>query len=95
MRLMRLLFGAVGAAMVVIPATPVHAAGPAGGCPPAFIGPVTFEELKDRWPPPPDLPDPDAVLASYDKNGDGLLCVREAPAQAPSPINVIDNRAAT
>jgi hypothetical protein len=56
---------------------------------------VTFEELKDRWPPPPDLPDPDAVLASFDKNDDGLLCVREAPAQAPSPINVIDNRAAT
>jgi hypothetical protein len=90
MRFRSLLFGAVAAAMVVIPATPVHAAGPAGVCPPAFIGPVTFEELKDRWPPPADLSDPDAVLAGFDKNGDGLLCVRESP-QPPS-INVIDNR---
>jgi hypothetical protein len=91
----RLMLGAVATAIVVIPGARVHAAGQARGCPPAFIGPVTFEDLKNRWPPPSDLPDPDAVLASYDKNGDGLLCVQEAPAHAPSPINVIDNRGAT
>jgi hypothetical protein len=57
---------------------------------------VSFEELIERWPPPPDLPDPEGVLASYDLNGDGQLCVMESVPQNPvSPINVIDNHAAT
>ncbi len=95
MRARRLLFASVAVAMFVISATPAQATAPARGCPPAFIGPLTFEELSERWPPPPDLPDPDAVLASFDKNGDEMLCVREGPPQNPNgPTNVIDNRAA-
>jgi hypothetical protein len=74
-----------------------HAATRSAGCPPSFQGPLTFEELSEMWPPPPELPDPDAVLAGFDKNGDELLCVMEAPTQGntPAPINVIDNTART
>jgi hypothetical protein len=72
---------------------PAGARPPIGNCPPAFQGPLTFQELIERWPPPPDLPDPIGVLNSFDKNDDDMLCVMEAVDAAPSPINVIDNSA--
>jgi hypothetical protein len=82
---------------VVAASSPAHAAGPVAGCPPAFEGPLTFAQIIDRWPPPPDFPDPEGALASYDKNGDERLCVMEPPhGPTPAgPINVIDNVAAT
>ena len=73
--------------------SPAHAVKPSAGCPTSFEGPLTFRELIKRWPPPPDLEDPEVALAGYDVNGDKLLCVMEAPTQGktPAPINVIDN----
>jgi hypothetical protein len=70
---------------------------PSRGCPPPFEGPLTFAQLIENWPPPPDLPDPEGVLAGYDGNGDRLLCVMELPTQSNGggPINVIDNIART
>jgi hypothetical protein len=62
-----------------------------------FEGPLGFGEIIERWPPPPDFPDPIGVLDSYDKNDDDMLCVMEPPhGPTPAgPINLIDNVAAT
>ncbi len=88
---------AVAASSILAVSVPAaHASSPSGGCPPAFQGPMTFAELIAKYPPPPDLPDPEGVLAGYDRNGDELLCVQEVPQQNPmGPINVIDNTTAT
>ncbi len=94
----RLFLVAAIASSVVVGSVPVaHAAGPSAGCPPAFQGPLTFAEIMDRWPPPPDLPDPEGVLVGFDINDDRMLCVMETPeaGMVPAPINVIDNFAAT
>ena len=67
------------------------------GCPPAFQGPLTFEEINIAWPPPPDF-DIEAHLAAIDVNDDQLLCVRELPTHQGGtfgPINLIDNAART
>jgi len=80
---------------MAVTAAPAHAAAPKADCPPVFLGPLTFAEIIERWPPPPDLPDPLGVLNAYDKNDDDMLCVMETVDAAPSPINVIDNVAAT
>lgn len=69
----------------------VRAAGakpPIGTCPPAFDGPLTFEQIVATYPPPPGTPDPIAVLAGFDKNGDRSLCVLDVPGEG---VNVIDN----
>jgi hypothetical protein len=95
---MRRSFVVAGIASVLaLMVVPARAAGPQAGCPPPFEGPLTFQELIERWPPPPDLPDPIAVLNSFDKNDDDMLCVMETvdAVPLPSPINVIDNVAAT
>ena len=68
-----------------------HAAGatpPVGSCPPAFDGPLTFEQVVAKYPPPPGLPDPIGALARFDKNRDGSVCVLDIPGD---PINVVDN----
>jgi hypothetical protein len=66
----------------------VAATPPVGTCPPSFDGPLTFRQIVKKYPPPPELPDPIGALASFDKNGDGSLCVLDIPHE---PINVIDN----
>jgi hypothetical protein len=69
----------------------VRAAGatpPIGNCPSAFDGPLTFEQIIAAYPPPPGTPDPIAVLAGFDKNGDRSLCVLDVPGDG---VNVIDN----
>jgi hypothetical protein len=92
----KLLLASVALLVIVVPSTSAQAASPSRGCPPSFIGPLTFEELIERWPPPPELPDPEGVLMSFDHNGDRMLCVMESVPQNPmGPINVIDNNAAT
>jgi hypothetical protein len=68
---------------------PAGASQPTRGCPPAFLGPLTFAEIIDAFPPPPDFPDPEGALASFDSNDDGKLCVRALPPG--SDINVVDN----
>jgi hypothetical protein len=71
--------GASGAAS----ATP-----PVGTCARAFDGPLTFEQVVAKYPPPPGIPDPIGALARFDKNGDGSVCVLDIPGD---PINVLDN----
>jgi hypothetical protein len=83
------------AIVIMVGASLGTAVGPAGakqptrGCSPAFLGPLTFAEIIEAFPPPPDFPDPEGALASFDSNGDGTLCVRPLPPG--SDINVIDN----
>ena len=61
---------------------------PVGTCPPSFDGPLTFERVVAKYPPPPGVPDPIGALARFDKNGDGSVCVLDIPGD---PINVVDN----
>ena len=61
---------------------------PIGNCPSAFDGPLTFEQIIAAYPPPPGTPDPVALLAGFDKNGDRSLFVLDVPGDA---VNVIDN----
>ena len=88
----RRLFGVV--AMMSLPlglsVMPAVASPPVGNCPPAFQGPLTFDEVVEMWPPPPGV-DPAAALAFYDKNGDGSVCVRPFPDGIR--INATDNAA--
>jgi hypothetical protein len=72
-------------------ALPAGARPPIGNCPPAFQGPHTFAEIIAMWPPPPGFPDPEGVLARFDLNEDGSLCV--LPLPGGTDINVIDNTA--
>ena len=68
------------------------AAPPKAGCPPVFEGPLTFQQVLDEFPPPPEIPDEDAIAALnfYDKNDDDMVCVQDNPAPG---INVVDNAA--
>ena len=81
MRVRSLVVTAGVLSLIIVSPAPSRAAGPYHGCPPAFMNQVSFEELIERWPPPPDLPDPEGVLASYDLNGDRQLCVMESVPQ--------------
>ena len=67
---------------------PVSAKPPARGCPAAFTGPLTVAQVLVAFPPPPDLPDPEGAILSYDSNGDATVCVLPLPN---GPINIIDN----
>ncbi len=40
------------------------------------------------FPPPPEVTDPEGVIASFDGNGDGTVCVMPFKN---GKINVIDN----
>ena len=51
-------------------------------------GPFTAAQVIEEWLPPPDFPDPTGAVLSYDKNGDGRVCVLPLPAGS---INIIDN----
>jgi hypothetical protein len=67
------------------------AAKPARTCPPPFLGPLTFQQVVDEFPPPPGLP-PEviaAILDSIDKNDDGNLCAKGIA----NGENFIDNTA--
>jgi hypothetical protein len=61
---------------------------PIRGCPPPFEGPLTFEQIIAKYPPPPEIPDPIAVLSRFDINEDRSLCVLDLPGGA---FNAIDN----
>ncbi len=84
----RLSLALVLALTLCLGATPAHAARPIGGCPSAFQGPLDFATLLILFPPPPGVPNPEEILASFDANGDQRLCVRGLPHDE---INVIDN----
>jgi hypothetical protein len=63
-------------------------------CPAAFVGPLTFQQVVDQFPPPPGIPIDEifAALDSFDKNDDDSLCVLDLPGDE---INVVDNVANT
>jgi hypothetical protein len=67
---------------------PADARPPARSCPPPFDGPLTFEQVLVKYPPPPGFPDPISLLARFDRNGDRNVCVLDIPGD---PINVVDN----
>ena len=69
-------------------AAPSGAKAPTRGCPPAFAGPLTVEQVIEMFPPPPEVTDPEGVIASFDRNGDGTVCVMPFKN---GKINVIDN----
>jgi hypothetical protein len=90
MKVRRLLLTLVlGALPLGLVASPAGAAQPTRGCPPSFAGPLTFSQIITQFPPPPEIPDPEGLLASFDLNEDALLCVRAAPKGMG--IVVIDN----
>ena len=90
MKTRRLVLASIIACLPIAAAvTRAGAIPPTRGCPPPFVGPLTFAEIIQMFPPPPDLPDPEGVLASFDLNGDGRLCVQALPPG--EDINVIDN----
>ena len=90
MKRKRLFTVALSASALVLVAAPAGAKPPIGSCPPAFQGPFTAPQVIEMWPPPPEVTDPAGAILSYDKNGDGRVCVLPLPA---GPINVIDNAA--
>ena len=69
-------------------AGPSSAKAPTRGCPAAFTGPLTVEQVIDMFPPPPEVTDPEGAIASFDANNDGTVCVLPLPS---GRINVIDN----
>jgi hypothetical protein len=90
MKVRRLLLTLVlGSLPLGLIASPAGAAKPTRGCPPSFIGPLTFEAIIAMFPPPPDFPDPEGALARFDLNADRQLCVLPLPGGVD--INVIDN----
>jgi hypothetical protein len=70
--------------------SPAGASPPIGGCPPAFQGPLTIQQIIAAFPPPPGIP-AEALLTAVDLkgNGDGSLCVRPHPDGVR--IVVVDN----
>jgi hypothetical protein len=93
MRARHLILALVMAAMPAIGVpSPAGAVPPTRGCSPAFLGPWTFQQILDEFPPPPEIP-PEVIQAAfefYDKNDDGTLCVMGLPN---GRINVVDNAA--
>lgn len=69
-------------------AAPSGAKAPTRGCPPAFTGPLTVEQVIEMFPPPPQVTDPEGAIASFDSNTDGSVCVLPLPN---GRINVVDN----
>ena len=88
MKLKRLSLALIMTLSLGVGARPAYAAQPVRGCPPAFQGPLDLATILIIWPPPPDLQDPLAHLASVDLNHDQRLCVR--PLQNGT-ITAIDN----
>jgi hypothetical protein len=91
MRARRLILVLAMAAMpaIALPG-PAGAGPPTRGCPPPFLGPWTFQQIIDEFPPPPEIPIEVALaqLDRFDLNDDDKLCVMDVPTPA---INVIDN----
>jgi hypothetical protein len=69
---------------------PAVAKQPLGGCGAGFLGPLTFAEILEEFPPPPDFPDPEGALDAFDANDDDSLCVMGLPS---GRIAVVDNNA--
>jgi hypothetical protein len=71
--------------------SPASARPPVGGCGAGLLGPLTFAQIIDQFPPPPEFPDPEGALDAFDANDDDKLCVMPHPdGQA---LIVVDNNA--
>ena len=79
----------IAAAVTPAGAIPPPGAPPARLCPPPYQGPLTFQQVVDQFPPPPELPpeDVEAILDSIDMNNDLTICAKGLK-QGP---NFIDN----
>lgn len=88
MKVKQLLVVAMLTVAFALSTSPASAGPPVGKCPPAFQGPVSFAEIIETWPPPPDFPDPEGFLAFVDINDDGRLCVKPLPQDS---VTFIDN----
>ena len=51
-------------------------------------GTVDRRPVLDAFPPPPDFPDPEGAILSFDSNDDGTVCVLPLPK---GRVNLIDN----
>jgi hypothetical protein len=74
---------------VAVFALPARGGSPVASCPPAFQGPLTFDETLDAYPPSGEY-DPMPILEAYDQNNDDKLCVLELP-EAFGFNSLIDN----
>ena len=72
-------------------ALPARAGSPVASCPPAFQGPLSFDEILEAYPPSGEY-DPIPILEAYDRNNDSRLCVLELP-EAFGFNNLVDNSA--
>ena len=89
----RVLVAAFAACLsIAFLAGPSGASSPRRGCPPPFDGPLTIDEVLEKYPPPQGVEDPYGAIQGYDRNGDLKVCVLPLP---PGSINVVDNAAAT
>jgi len=94
MKIRRLVVASMVASLpIVATVTPAGAIKPARFCPPPFQGPLTFQQVVDEFPPPPELP-PDvvqAILDGIDMNHDGMLCAKGLPHAEDFIDNVANN----
>ena len=56
-----------------------------------FLGPLTFAEIIEMFPPPPGFPDPEGALNAFDANDDDKLCAKGHPDG--QNLIVVDNNA--
>jgi hypothetical protein len=79
----------IAAAVTPAGAIPPPGAPPARSGPPPYQGPLTFEQVVDEFPPPPELPPEQvqAILDSIDMNNDLTICAKGLP----NAENFIDN----
>lgn len=94
MKIGRLVMASIVASLAIgATVTPAGAVKPDRLCPPAFEGPLTFQQVVDEFPPPPELP-PDvvqAILDGIDMNNDGMLCAKGLPHAEDFIDNVANN----
>ena len=90
MRIRILLVGALVAAGIGLTGAAASAKPRVGGCGMGFGEALSIAEVIQQFPPPPDFPDPEGALRSFDANDDDHLCVKAHPQ---GRIIVVDNRA--
>ena len=96
MKTRRLVMASIVACLpIVAGVSPAGATKPARFCPPPYQGPLTFQQVVEAFPPPPELP-PDvvqAILEGIDMNKDGMLCAKGLPHAENFIDNVANNPA--
>jgi hypothetical protein len=91
MKVRALLVGVLVAGGIAAFSAPATAKPPVGGCGDGFLGPLTFAQIIQQFPPPPDFPDPEGALNAFDANDDDMLCAKGHPDG--QRLIVVDNNA--